>query len=109
MRRVEQWAMSALIRVVILFLISTAGCTPSVQGAAKHERLVAARRVVVLPFAVSAGAPTGLSDSLADELTSRLVGTSLVIIDRAQVVAALTNQEMKGADLAEPAVATRVG
>ena len=67
------------------------------------------RRVVLLPFATPEGAPRSFSESFADEMSSHLAGARFAVVDRATVVSALTYREIRGGDLADPAVAARVG
>jgi curli biogenesis system outer membrane secretion channel CsgG len=94
-------------RFVLLLL--AASCIPSVHGAVNAARFSTLQRVVLLPFVVPAGAPDALADSFADEMSSHLAGARFQVIDRTAVFNALTHQEIRGADLADPLVATRVG
>ncbi len=84
-------------------------CTPSVHGSVSPQRFSALRRVVLLPFATPEGAPGTLSESFADEMSAHLAGARFAVLDRAAVVSARSYREVRGSDLADPAVAARVG
>ena len=82
---------------------------PSVQGSVSPQRFSTLRRIVLLPFATPEGAPRTFSESFADEMSSHLAGARFAVVDRTTVVRAPTYGEIRGGDLADPAVAARVG
>jgi curli biogenesis system outer membrane secretion channel CsgG len=100
---------AASILLLSILTTSVCACTPSVQGSVNPARFSTLTRVVLLPFATPYGAPDALSESFADEMSAHLGGARFQVVDRTAVVNALTHQEIRGADLADPAVATRVG
>jgi hypothetical protein len=90
-------------------LVLLPACVPTVQGSVNPAEFAALHRVVVLPFAIPDGAPETLSVGFADEVSSHLAGARFAIVDPASVVNAMTHQEIRGTDLADPRVAVRVG
>jgi curli biogenesis system outer membrane secretion channel CsgG len=92
-----------------LLLLAASGCTPSVQGSVSPVGFSTVQRIVLLPFATPEGSPRALSESFADEMSSHLAGARFAVVDRATVVNTLTDREIRGSDLADPAVAARVG
>jgi hypothetical protein len=90
-------------------LVLLPACVSSVQGSVNPAEFAALHRVVVLPFAVPDGAPETLSVGFADEVSSHLSGARFAVVDPASVVNAMTDQEIRGTDLADPRVAVRVG
>jgi curli biogenesis system outer membrane secretion channel CsgG len=89
--------------------MAVSACTPSLQGSVSPPRLARVQRVVLLPFATPEGAPRTLSESFADEMSSHLAGARFAVLDRATVIAAPSYREIRGSDLADPAVAARIG
>jgi len=76
--------MTTWTRLVVL-LGAVSACGPSIQGSRSPGRLAGVHRVLVLPFAIPEGAPSSLSSSFADEISSDLAGAPFAVVDRGAV------------------------
>jgi hypothetical protein len=101
--------LACAVLLLVSLLVSLLGCAPSVQGAVNPARYSALQRVALLPFDLPDGAPPGLSQAFADEMSAHLGGARFQIVDPVAVRNAWTNQDIQGTDLADPRVAARVG
>lgn len=91
-----------------LFLFTSTGCVPTIHGSVNPARFSTLQRIVLLPFAIPDATPESLSESFSDEMSSHLAGARFAVVDPATVMNALTQQRIRGTDLADPRVAVRV-